>query len=218
MKNTVPLLLVIVLAATSCTFEVKKIRYLGDIDRGKVLIVGKVIYNPPLNRDSQDISTTTPEDWYRYKTRFVMGPKLHTIDGPLGPPALLAMGGAIETAQGETLYAQKDPVPTYMIGGIFYKRVYLQWGGRVTSEVFDCVLIPASFLLDIRPEDKDQAIYIGTIIYTRDNFWNITNISIVDDYIKEMPEFRIRFPDLKLRKALIRQPDVGVVPKIGEAY
>jgi|GEM_PF-1634265 hypothetical protein len=217
MKKITVFFLVLALFLTSCvSIGRKKINNAGDVAKGQVLVVGKIVYDPPMTKDTQDLRFIG-DDTIRYRTWLICGTKLRTIDKSAVNPGSPDLSGSIETVQNQTFYTTNNNYPIYIIGGIFYKEVYTEsCGYNCTEQVFNGVLVPASFYLDIKADD--QAIYVGTIKYTRDNFWNITNIQIIDDYNKELPAFKAKFPGFKLRKALIRQPDKGVVPEVGTSY
>jgi len=52
----------------------------------------------------------------------------------------------------------------------------------------------------------DKAVYIGTVRYTRDEFFEIKKVAIVDDYERANSEFRKKFgTKIALRKALLRR-------------
>jgi molybdopterin synthase catalytic subunit len=50
----------------------------------------------------------------------------------------------------------------------------------------------------------DRAVYIGTVRYHRNEFWEITKVAIVDDYDRANADFRKKFgAKTPLRKALL---------------
>jgi len=64
------------------------------------------------------------------------------------------------------------------------------------------MLFPAGFRIDARPSDR--AVYIGTIVYHRDEYFGITKVIIRDDFERANAEFRKRTGNtVTLRKALV---------------
>ncbi len=63
------------------------------------------------------------------------------------------------------------------------------------------IYVPASFPIDVR--DDDRAIYIGTIKYTRDEYYDWKDLKVIDEYNQALPAFRQKFgSSIRLRKAL----------------
>jgi hypothetical protein len=217
MKKQLLVLLAAAVLFSSCMgIGRKKVNNPGDIGKDEVLVVGKVVYDPPMTNETQEI-IMLGGDALRYKTWLICGTKLRKIAEAAINPSSPDLEGAIETVQDETFYTVNRNYPIYFIAGLFYKKaITTSCGYNCWNTYYGGVFVPGSFYIDIKPEDK--AVYVGTIKYTRDNFWNIKRIQIIDDYNKTMPEFRAKFPGMELRKALIREPAPGVVPEVGSAY
>ncbi len=67
---------------------------------------------------------------------------------------------------------------------------------------FGRIELPARFRVNISPDDK--AIYIGTVIYYRDEFNGLKDIKIKNEYKKAKKAFQKKFgKSLKLRKSLL---------------
>ncbi|NIQ08977.1 MAG: hypothetical protein GWO08_03185, partial [Gammaproteobacteria bacterium] len=63
---------------------------------------------------------------------------------------------------------------------------------------------PTWFKIDINQGEK--AVYIGKIIYKRDDFNSITSLKLVDDYKNAARQFKKKFGNkYKLKKSLIRK-------------
>lgn len=217
MKKSILFLLLIAFVMTSCAglSSRPKARSASDLGQNQTIIVGKIVFDPPLTPESQDLNFGY--DAFRYQIYMICGTKLREIVNEAALPGSGDLNGSIEAVQDETFYTINRNVPIYMIAGIFYKGIYVQsCGYQCTRVLYDPVGLPASFYIDIKPADK--AVYIGTIKYTRDNFWNVTRIQILDEYDKELPAFRIKFKGIKLTKALIREPGKDAVLKIGSPY
>lgn len=87
--------------------------------------------------------------------------------------------------------------PFYLLSGSLYLSLYKP--GRL-----DRAELPGGFKADIRPGDK--AVYIGTLQYHRNEFFEITKVVIIDDYERANVEFRRKFGGRHtLRKALLKR-------------
>jgi len=76
--------------------------------------------------------------------------------------------------------------------------LYLDVGGRELNRVY----FPGGLKASIKAGDK--AVYIGTVQYHRNEFFDISKVSIVDDYERANTEFKKRFgTKYTLRKALL---------------
>lgn len=63
---------------------------------------------------------------------------------------------------------------------------------------------PGGLKATIRPRDK--AVYIGTIRYYRDEFFDVSKVRIKDDYTHAKAEFKKKFgKKYSLRKALLKK-------------
>jgi hypothetical protein len=98
----------------------------------------------------------------------------------------------IEGYEGQTFYY---PVRNSRIYGVM--AGYLM--GRGNS--YEMIHLPVLFTIDINPGDK--AVYIGTIRFKRDLFYNVKKIDVFDEYAKVLPEFLKNYGSgVKLKKAV----------------
>lgn len=66
------------------------------------------------------------------------------------------------------------------------------------------IKLPTWLKINIKPTDR--AVYIGRLVYTRDDFNSITAIALKDDYKSAVKKFRRKFGrNIKLRKSLIKR-------------
>jgi hypothetical protein len=94
--------------------------------------------------------------------------------------------------EGETFYIMLKKIKYFGIAAAFY----MERDGEA-----EFIFAPAAFALDIQPGDK--AIYIGTIKYTRDLYYEWKNVEVIDEYNSVLPDFRKKFAaSVKLRKTL----------------
>ena len=80
------------------------------------------------------------------------------------------------------------------IGETFFVR------GKASSQ--QKAVFPGGFQVAIKPGDR--AVYIGTLRYQRDEFWEIQRITVLDEYAKANAEYQAKFgAGQPLRKALM---------------
>jgi hypothetical protein len=102
--------------------------------------------------------------------------------------------GRIDAPLGEEFIVRSSSAPFYVIGGM----MVLSIGHGTTDQAY----FPGGLEANIRPGDK--AVYIGTIRYQRNEFFEVTDAEIVDDYARVKKEFEKRLgKQYPLRKALL---------------
>lgn len=156
----------------------------------EVVIVGKVELVPALQKGEQ-------------KTRgIVVGNVQNTMllmmDEKLRPlpedPRIADYSGRIEAPLGNTFFVRSKAAPAYILGGV----LFLDIGGSTLQKAH----FPGGFQIAAKPGDR--AVYIGTVRYHRDEFFEITRIQIVDDYREASAEFEAKFgKGQSMRKALL---------------
>lgn len=66
------------------------------------------------------------------------------------------------------------------------------------------IKLPTWLKINIKPTDR--AVYIGRLVYTRDDFNSITHVDLKDDYKYAVKRFKRKFGrNIKLRKSLIKR-------------
>jgi hypothetical protein len=111
-----------------------------------------------------------------------------------GEPTTADLGGRIEATLEQTFFVRSSDRPFYILGGM----LWLEFGNYGSNKAY----FPGGLRVALKPGDK--AVYIGTVRYQRDEFWNFKKISIVDDYERANAEFRKQFgARTALRKALL---------------
>jgi hypothetical protein len=186
-----------------------------SLKTNETVVVGKIVFDPPMPLNKQ-VLTDIGSDVYRNMMWFICKDELKKPEDKNLWPISPEFEGKIEASMGETFFVASPNKPFYIIAGLIYMEIYSVSNGRSTTTYYNSAIFPGSFLIDIKPGDK--AVYIGTIKYHRDNFYNLTRVEIIDEYDHEMAQFRRRFGTMKLRKALIRQPREDAVFKLGRPY
>ena len=208
MKKFLSLLMTVIMlfSFVSCASSKRMIKNPKGLSENETIIVGKIELDPPMKEDSQKLEW--PYDADRYKFFLMWSKELRKPVERAMHPMSPDLGASIKAFQGETFYAAGNSESFYIIASAVRTKGI--------SNYFESAVLPASFRVEIQPGDR--AVYIGTIRYNRDNFFQIKSIKIIDEYEKELAEFKKIFGDIPLKKALIRQPPAGFEYKVGEPY
>ncbi len=185
------------LLLTACvpTSRIQPVEKLADLPAGEVLVVGRIELDPPLRPGEQKLSPRYAE--YERLAMVILGEELRDVDRP----ALGDMKERINATFGEHFFVNHPSRPFYILKTWVVMRAEI----RVVSpnaRVDDGVApLQGLFRVDVKP--GDQAVYIGTIRYHRDEFFGTTRVVVRDDYATANAEFQRRFGrSLTLRKSL----------------
>jgi len=167
---------------------------------GKVVLVGKFVLNPPLGKLERNngsgssrgiIHLSDPSD-YINKVFFSVTPQAaEKIDTSMMSKQ---WNNTLDATFGVTYFKQTDGGRSYLNAGMAY----------VDAELMDKAWLPG--FMTYSPTAEAKAVYIGTVHYTRDDFWNITKVQVIDEYKSAKAEFEKRFgKSMRLEKALLRR-------------
>jgi hypothetical protein len=169
---------------------------LDSLGREEVVLVGKVELVPALRKGEQKIRGMVVGD-FENRMYLMMDEKLRPLPEE---PRVADYAGRIEALIGSTFFVRSKAVPSYVLGGV----LFLDIGGNSQQKAY----FPGGFQVATKPGDR--AVYIGTLRYHRDEFFEITRITIADDYREASAQFEARFgKGQTLRKALltrVKQP------------
>ena len=169
---------------------------LSALGSDEVVLVGKVELVPALRKGEQKVRG------------MVVGKIENTMhvfmDDKLRPmpedPRIADFAGRIEAPIGETFFVRGKAAPAYLLGGL----LFLEIGGSSQQKAY----FPGGFQVAVKPGDR--AVYIGTLRYHRDEFFEIQRVTVVDEYSKANAEYETKFgKGQTLRKALltrVKQP------------
>ena len=163
----------------------------------KILVVGKVELHPQLRPDEQSLRTSIGED---FRNVFILYCGAQVRDLRAKRPETFSGSFMLTLDQG--FYLKVDRAPAfYVSGGLFY-AVY-DPPFAIETRVFSSV-----YKADLQPDD--DAVYIGTIQYYRDESDKLTLVTVRDDYEWANGEFQDMFGSYrKLRKALLAPVSSG---------
>jgi len=164
----------------------------SDLGSGEILLVGRIKLTPPISKDEQRLPGIA-EDW-RGHVMVILG---ETAAPLVRPFKTSGYKNRIE-APPDREFSVAVPAGSFSIRGAV---VPLKLDEPPTDEA----LLPGGFRVEVRPGDR--AIYIGTIHYHRDEFWQITKIEVEDDYDRVRADCAKRWgASDALRKAVVEAP------------
>ena len=163
---------------------------LSSLDKDEVVIVGKVELVPPLRKGEQKIRGMVVGN-FENTIYLMMDEKLRPLPQD---PRIADYAGRIEARFGSTFFVRSKAAPSYILGGI----LFLEIGGQSQEKIY----FPGGFQVAAKPGDR--AVYVGTLRYQRDEFFEFQRITVVDEYKEASAEFQARFGSGQaLRKALM---------------
>ena len=159
------------------------------VGSGETIVVGRVELVPPLRKGEQrlrGIGTGT------YENRiFLLTDERKRALPP--EPAISDFAGRIEATLGSHFFVHSRSTPFYILGGVLILDVAPGMSGA---------RFPGGLWVALKPGDR--AVYIGTLRYHRDEFFEITRVDVVDEYGVANAEFAKKFGSgVPLRKALM---------------
>jgi hypothetical protein len=162
---------------------------LSEVEAGETVVVGRIELVPPLRKGEQKIEAINSGSFENIV--FLLADENNRA--LKGEPTNADYGGRIEATLEKTFFVRSSDKPFYILGGMLWLEL-----GRTSNRAY----LPGGLKASLRPGDK--AVYIGTVRYHRDEFWNFTKVAIVDDYERANAEFRKKFGiRTPLRKALL---------------
>jgi hypothetical protein len=157
----------------------------------EMVVVGRVELVPPLRKGEQRIRGIGTGD---FENRIF----LITDDQPRSLPRELKLAdysGRVEAPLGGTFFVRSRSAPFYLLGGV----LFLDFGGDNPQRAH----FPGGMQVAARPGDR--AVYIGTLRYHRDEFFEISRVVVVDEYAQANAEFVKKFgARYPLRKVLLK--------------
>lgn len=183
------------LAGCAVSMPEKEVAALSEVGPGSVLVVGSVDVAPPLRAGEKDLDI--PYDILTFG-----------MEERLSNRAVLTFGRSPDTRVdhgevtinpelGQTYFFAVPRDAPYMVGG-YVVIEYAMVNGMLRDRR---IVIPGTLRLEALPDD--EAIYVGTLRLTRDDFNEVVEATLVDDYQRAAAEFETRFgTDARLRKAI----------------
>ncbi len=156
----------------------------------ETIVIGRVELVPPLRKGEQRIRGLGTSD-VENKIYLLVDERERALPQP---PALSDYEGRIEATLGSHFFVRSASRPFYILGGV----LMLDLSGNTMNRAY----FPGRLKVALRPGDR--AVYIGTLRYHRDEFFEITKVAVVDEYEAARGEYAKKFGSTRaLRKALM---------------
>ena len=187
-------LLILLALSSFCVSAVaasrKPISSFAKLRVNETLVVGRVELVPPLHEHDQRLRGIGSGK-FANKMFMIVDAEYRELTEE---PGRSDFKGRIDAGLGEEFIVRTSNEPFHIIAGM----MYLSLGHGMPDQAY----FPGGLEAKIKPDDK--AVYIGTIRYHRDEFFEVTEVEIVDDYERVNTEFIEQFGnEHPLRKALL---------------
>ena len=161
----------------------------SGVGSGETVVVGRIELVPPLRKGEQRIDALNSGS-FENLVYLMADDKNRALPDE---PKTADFDGRIEATLEQTFFVRSSDHPFYILGGV----LWLEIGSGQNKAYF-----PGGLRVPVRTGDK--AVYVGTVRYYRDEFWNFSKVTIVDDYDRANAEYRKKFgTKITLRKALL---------------
>jgi len=162
----------------------------SGLNGGETVVVGRIELVPPLRKNEQKLKGLGTGN-FENKIILIADEQNRALTQE---PGMADYAGRIEAILGKNFFVRSDGKPFYILGGM----LYLDLGGQEMNRAY----FPGGLKVSIKPGDK--AVYVGTVRYHRNEFFEVTKAAIVDDYDRANAEFKKKFgTKYPLRKALL---------------
>ncbi|HEX6156788.1 MAG TPA: hypothetical protein VFZ54_12225 [Burkholderiales bacterium] len=183
----------LIAAAAGCAPAARTpVERLEALDDGEMVVVGRVELVPALRKGEQrirGIGTSGLEN----RMLLIVDERARPLPRDL---AIADYAGRVEAPLGETFFVRSRSAAFHVLGGV----LFLDFGGDTQQRAY----FPGGFQVDARPGER--AVYVGTLRYHRDEFFEVTRVTVVDDYVEANAEFTRRFGSRhSLRKSLMKR-------------
>lgn len=178
----------LLMAMAGCTAPRPAVDDVSTVGSQEVIVVGRIELTPSLTDEDQilkgigtgkfknKVFVITNEEWQDKQGGIELGDDF------------------FEATLGEPFYVKGSNKPFYFLTGVIYTDVS-------SKGAMQNVNLPGGVKIELRSNDK--AVYIGTIRYTRNEYFDITRAEINDDYDRANAAFKKKFGvKYNLRKAL----------------
>lgn len=165
---------------------------LTELSSSETIVVGRIELVPGLAKGEQKVKGLN-SGTFENKVFILADEQNRELKSE---PVIADYAGRIEATIGQNFFVRSNSKSFFIRGGM----MYLEVGGNTMSRAY----FPGGLKASIKPGDK--AIYIGTVQYHRNEFFDISKVTVADDYERANAEFKKKFgTKLTLRKALLTQ-------------
>jgi hypothetical protein len=172
-------LLLLILGQVACVSSLPQVEQFSP-SSSKVMIVGKIVLDPGLESDYEQQTHWNAIGDDRIINKIFMATGDDPIHVDINQIKFSEWQNMLETELDKTFFLEIDRKRTYFKGAMIMLDAMTQ----------DRLWFPGDIYFDI-PKDAD-AIYIGTIHYTRDDFNTVTDMQILNEYPEALAEVQQR--------------------------
>lgn len=185
--------LLLICALSACVGAAREpLESLSELQNGETIVVGRIELVPSLKKGEQKIQGGNSSAFEN--KMFIITDDQNRI--LTKEPEMADYAGRIEAILGKDFFVRSNSKPFFIVAGM----LYLELGGKELNRAY----FPGGLKVSIKPGDK--AVYIGTVQYHRNEFFEVTKVAIVDDYDHANAEFKKKFGSkIALHKALLTQ-------------
>lgn len=183
------------LAACVPASDINPVDKLSAVPSGHTVLVGRVELYPALRPGEQELSDSHKE--YANKALLIVGNELRPV------PELTYgdLSERIDAPFDQWFFVELPAQPTYILKGWVIMHAKVKVLGPTAQIPDPAAPLEGVFKLNLEP--GDQAVYIGTIKYYRNEFFDVDKVVVKDDYAVANTEFQRRFGrQATLRKRL----------------
>lgn len=181
-------LLLVSTALCACQYGMPVVNSLDDVYPGEIILVGKVILDPPLEEGEQEVSGS-------------LGSQENLIN-------LFTSTEQVMIDPNNLKLRDYSTVIKAQLGEVFYSIAPYDkaniTGAALFLDMSEKIYFPGG--LRYAAGEQDKALYIGTIRYRRNDFYEVTGMDVIDEYQQANVEFKKKFgSSIKLKKALLEK-------------
>ena len=159
----------------------------------KVLFVGKIALDPPLESEFEQQTHWSAIGDSRIINKIFMATGDDPVHVEINQLKLSEWQNVLETELGSTFFLETTKKPTYLKGAMIVLDTIKQ----------QRLWFPGDLYFDI-PEGAN-AVYIGTLRYTRDDFNNIVDMEVIDEYSEAVAKVKQQLGnDVQLIPSLLK--------------
>ena len=173
------LLLLLLVALSGCIKPLVQVKSLSEVGAKDIIVVGRVELKPPLKPGEQDIKLSGPYNDENQYFFFINSKPVKVADSPDKTP----YQDVLQAKFGSTFYVRNPRRPMHFTVTFVYMTL--------TRQKQERVWLPGGFVVE--PQPGDRAVYMGTIRYHRNEFFDLTKVEIVDEFKKERVAFRKKY-------------------------
>lgn len=186
------ILLLLTTLLTACASSLPNVEHFSP-SASKIMIVGEIVLDPPLESEFEQQTYWSAIGDNRIINKIFMATGDTPIHVDINQLKLSEWQNMLETELGTTFFLETDRKRTYFKGAMIMLDAMTQ----------DKLWFPGDLFFDV-PMGAD-AIYIGTLLYKRDDFNNVTDMKVIDNFDEALIKVKQRLGnDIRLVPSLLK--------------